>query len=84
MNVRPITSGVLLLFVLSACDYPGVCYDRVLDGCRKAEDLAAFVAEQAAGSVVSGNAIIGESGVVGVTVTPCKNILSKTWRRAVP
>jgi hypothetical protein len=84
MNVRPITSGVLLLFVLSACDYPGVCYDRVLDGCRKAEDLAAFVAEQAAGSLASGNAIIGESGVLQATGKMSVSIRAHGAARSAP
>ena len=84
MNVRPITSGVLLLFVLSACDYPGVCYDRVLDGCRKAEDLAAFVAEQAAGSLASGNAIIGESGVLQATGKMSVSIRAHGVARSAP
>ena len=66
MNVRPITSGVLLL-VLSGCDNSAICYDRLIDACRKAEDLTAFVGEQAAGSLASGNAIIGESGILQAT-----------------
>ena len=82
MNVRPITSGVLLL-VLSGCDYAG-CYERVLDACRKAEDLAAFVAGQATRSLASGNAIIGESGVLQATGKMSVSIRAHGVARSAP
>ena len=83
MNVRPITSGVLLL-ALCACENGSFCYDRVLDGCRKAEDLAAFVAEQAAGSLAGGNSIIGESGVLQATGKMSISVRAQGVARSAP
>ena len=59
------TIGIVAL--ASACDVPPTCGGRLLDACRKAQDLAYAVGIQLADESSTGNAIIGDVNAMGAT-----------------
>ena len=63
MTIRRIASGALTL-TLGACDPVFYCGERLIDACRKAEDLSAFVGTEVAASNPVGNAVVGEGGAI--------------------
>ena len=66
MRCSPVYAiGIVVLS--SACDGPPSCGGRLLDACRKAEDLTYALGIQLADEASNGNAILGDVNAMGAT-----------------
>jgi hypothetical protein len=66
MRVRTLAAPALAL-TTAGCDLDLGCTARMLDACRKAQDLSAFVGTELAAAVPTGNAVLGEADALHAT-----------------